>query len=138
MDDIADADDTFIYAFQEATIKFFREWDLLDTPLIKLLSAKKQYQYFALKTGNFNLLKQLSFGHPLNGKVANLDRKNRNIPIFHTPASLKVRITKVKYLNEQLNFAGSLQIGKKSPHHFPFKREIVNVYLENIATGKKS
>lgn len=137
MDDIADADDTFIYAFQEATIKFFREWDLLDTPLIKLLSAKKQYQYFALKTGNFDLLKQLSFGHPLNGKVANLDRKNRNIPIFHTPASLKVRITKVKYLNEQLNFAGSLQIGKKSPHHFPFKQEIVNVYLENIATGKK-
>ncbi|MCZ3393156.1 CDP-glycerol:glycerophosphate glycerophosphotransferase, partial [Enterococcus faecium] len=118
-------------------IKFFREWDLLDTPLIKLLSAKKQYQYFALINGNFDFLKQLSYGYTLNGKAASIERKNRNIPTFHTPASLKVGITKVKYLNDQLNFAGSLQIGKKSPQHFPFKQEIVNVYLENITTGKK-
>ncbi|WP_241648153.1 bifunctional glycosyltransferase/CDP-glycerol:glycerophosphate glycerophosphotransferase [Pediococcus acidilactici] len=135
MDDIADADDSFVYAFQETTVNFFRKWQLLNSPIIKELSAKKQYQYYALINGKFDFLKQLSFGQPLNGRIAKLERKNAGLPTFYSPKKLNVGIDKVRLNDNQFQFTGKLQVGKKSPHYFPVRKEIVDVVIENINTG---
>lgn len=135
MDDIADADESFVYQFQEETVKFFRDWHLLDTPIIRTLSVKKQYQYYALLNGDFELLKRIS-ANAFSGRVAKLEQKSLNLPEFHAPKMLKSRISKVRCLDGVILFNGSLRVGSTSPRHFPYNPEVVSVYLENIITGK--
>ncbi|MEJ1302774.1 CDP-glycerol:glycerophosphate glycerophosphotransferase [Lactiplantibacillus plantarum] len=135
MDDIADADESFVYQFQEETVKFFRDWHLLDTPIIRTLSVKKQYQYYALLNGDFELLKRIS-ANAFSGRVAKLEQKSLNLPEFHAPKMLKSRISKVRCLDGVILFNGSLRVGSTVPRHFPYNPEVVSVYLENIITGK--
>ncbi|MCB7462951.1 glycosyltransferase family 2 protein [Lactiplantibacillus argentoratensis] len=135
MDDIADADESFVYQFQEETVKFFRDWHLLDTPIIRTLSVKKQYQYYALLNGDFELLKRIS-ANAFSGRVAKLEQKSLNLPEFHAPKMLKSRISKVRCLDGVILFNGSLRVGSTAPRHFPYNPEVVSVYLENIITGK--
>lgn len=61
MDDIADADDDFVFDFQRATYIFLRNWGLLKSNLYEQLSVKMQLQYRALLEGNFDELKRYSY-----------------------------------------------------------------------------
>ncbi|BBM21474.1 glycosyltransferase [Lactobacillus pentosus] len=136
MDDIADADESFVYQFQETTINFFRSWGLLKTPILKQLSVKKQSQYYALIHGEFEVLKRIS-ANAFSGRAAQTEKKDLGIPNFHAPKSLTTRLTRVRRVGDSIVISGSLQLGKQVPRHFPHNPEVVKVYLENLVTGDR-
>lgn len=61
---IGDSDESYIYKVQELTYLFLRDWHLLHSPLFKTIHIKAQILYYAIETGNLELLKQFTHTNP--------------------------------------------------------------------------
>ncbi|XIF19721.1 MAG: glycosyltransferase [Acetilactobacillus jinshanensis] len=58
---IGDSQEDYIYKIQEMIYKFLRDWHLLTSPYIQQLTIKDQILYYAIKTGNLELLKKFTY-----------------------------------------------------------------------------
>lgn len=61
LDNIGDSEESYIYRVQELTFQFLRDWHLIDSPLLQKLPLKDQIKYYAIKTGNLELLKKYTY-----------------------------------------------------------------------------
>lgn len=62
---VADTTEYFQYHIQELVYRFLRDWNLWDSPAIKLVDLKTQLQYWAIAHGDLGLLKQYSYNKKL-------------------------------------------------------------------------
>ncbi|GLB46931.1 hypothetical protein WR164_09100 [Philodulcilactobacillus myokoensis] len=61
LENIGNTDEQYIYNVQELTYRFLRDWHLWNSKYMKKLPLKQQIQYYAIKTGNIELLKKYTF-----------------------------------------------------------------------------
>ncbi|WP_054656923.1 hypothetical protein [Apilactobacillus ozensis] len=87
LENVGDNEEDYIYKIQELVYKFLRDWQMLDLKLASSLSIKHQVVYYAVKTGNLNLLKRftydknvIEFKHTLRGKKYSVSIVDNNDP----------------------------------------------------------
>ncbi|WPC17056.1 bifunctional glycosyltransferase family 2 protein/CDP-glycerol:glycerophosphate glycerophosphotransferase [Pediococcus inopinatus] len=144
MDDIADADENFIFDFQRTTYLFLRDWGLLKSNLYEQLTVKMQLQYQALLAGNFGELKRYSY----SGFKGSLTKRfirhfwGKRAQTADSGADVKNTIQRVSQPDEQtIQIEGYVQPNSMKLHRIWLVSsnlgEHITASLVNIDTDKK-